>query len=252
LPAKPETAEKLPSPIRATFRVMGIERAGPEVYILRLEEPEGRVLSFRPGQYVRLFLGDFEARDYSLAIRPGSPVLEFHIRDYGSGGASGYVAEHLRVGDFVELEGPFGNCYLRDALPRPILAIAGGTGLAPLKAIVEQALDLDWRQPIHLYFGVRRAKDLYLLQHFADLSARHPNFHFVPVVSEDQAQNCHRKGLVTDAVGEDFADLSDHEAYVAGPPAMVEAARELLRRRGLASERIHADAFTLGPAQPQP
>jgi len=122
-----------------------------------------------------------------------------------------------------------------DAHTGPILAIAGGSGLAPIKSIVETALDNGHRQPIHLYVGVRDERDLYLEAHFAALAARHRNLRFVPVLSQPHASARRRTGFVHEAVLTDIGDVDGAKAYIAGPPVMVE------RRRG-SSCAAHAPA----------
>jgi CDP-4-dehydro-6-deoxyglucose reductase/ferredoxin-NAD(P)+ reductase (naphthalene dioxygenase ferredoxin-specific) len=169
-------------------------------------------------------------------------MLEFHVR-HGSGGATGaHVRDRLKLGDEVRVEGPFGASYLRESRRGPIVAVAGGSGLAPIKSIVERALALALPQPIHLYFGVRTTRDRYLEEHFAALASKHANFHFTPVVS-DGPSGGHRSGPVHHAVAADFSSFDGCKAYLAGPPALVEAATVLFEQRGMRRSDIHADAF---------
>src|SRR5262249_10089067 len=131
---------------------------------LRLEILEGGPFTFAAGQYAALGFADIAPRDYSMANLPdrdgsggsrGAGALEFHIRHVAGGASSAYVAAGLKLGDTVKVKGPYGTSFLREQHTGPILAIAGGSGLAPIKSIVETALSLDMRQPIDLYFGVR-------------------------------------------------------------------------------------------------
>lgn len=244
-------------PYRGRAKVVAKDRLTPQVCRLRLRLPEDSGFRFMAGQYLRLYLGAFEPRDYSIANQPDEGFLEFHIRDQGDGGASSFVQNELQPGDEFDVEGPFGACTLRGDHAGPILGVAGGTGLAPIKGIIEQALLAGWRHEVRLYFGVRTAKELYMLDHFATLEEEFPNFRFIPVAGEDHGlpAGC-RHGLVTDALAEDVkaagsSVISESEAYVAGPPAMVDAAVALLKQLGLPEEKVHADAFTLGPALPQ-
>jgi CDP-4-dehydro-6-deoxyglucose reductase/ferredoxin-NAD(P)+ reductase (naphthalene dioxygenase ferredoxin-specific) len=224
-------------------RVIAIEPATHDIARLRLAIEAGGPFDFSAGQYARVSFAGQPPRDYSMANRPEEAVLEFHIRAMPGGGASRYVAERLAVGEAVRVEGPFGTSYLRERHSGPILAIAGGSGLAPIKSILETALSRGMRQPIHLYFGVRDERDLYLETHFAVLARAHANFRFVPVLSEPRGATVRRTGFVHEAVAADFADFDGCKAYLAGPPAMVEAASALLRARGMRREDIHADAF---------
>ncbi|MFQ6018198.1 MAG: oxidoreductase, partial [Kiloniellaceae bacterium] len=181
--------------------------------------------------------------DYSMANCPHQATLEFHIRRIRDDGASGYVARELRLGDRVKVEGPYGGAWLRKDHTGPILAIAGGSGLAPIKSIVETALVAATTQDIHLYFGVRDEPDIYLEEHFRALALRYPNLRFVPVLSDPSGPTGRRTGIVSDAAAADFADFDGFNAYLAGPPAMVEATVAMLARRGLRREDIHADPF---------
>lgn len=227
---------------RLTCRVAALEQVTPDTRIVRLEITAGGPFAFSAGQYARVAFDALPARDYSMANRPDEALLEFHIRDVGDG-ASRYVARELRPGETVTVEGPFGEAWLRRGHERPILAIAGGSGLAPMKSIVETALASGMRQPIHLYFGARDEQDIYLERHFYDLAAKHRNFRYVPVLSEPSRATGRRSGLVGEAVAADFRDLRGYEAYLAGPPAMVESVMGFLYRRGVRAEDMHADPF---------
>jgi len=177
-----------------------------------------------------------------MANLPGDPILEFHIRRTAGGATSLHVSEQLRIGDNVRVEGPFGASYLREAHRGPIIAVAGGSGMAPIKAIVERALQKKLPQHIYCYFGVRTERDLYLHDHFTALAGQHKNLHFIPVLSEGDGMT-RRCGLVHDAVAADFDEVDGCKAYLAGPPVMVEAATKLFERRGMRRIDIHADAF---------
>lgn len=223
-------------------RVIGVDDATHDIKRLRLGIVSGGPFDFSAGQFASVTFDGCPPRDYSMANAPGDPTLEFHVR-HGTGGAtSAYVSDRLTLGDAVRIEGPFGTSHLRDSHRGPIVAVAGGSGLAPVKSIVEQALALALPQHIHLYFGVRTARDLYLDAHFTILADRHANFHFTPVLSEGTSGG-RRSGLVHEAVAADFASFDGCKAYLAGPPVMVEAATILFEQRGMRSVDIHADAF---------
>ena len=141
------------------------------------------------------------------------------------------------------VEGPFGSSYLRERHTGPILCIAGGSGLAPIKGIVDAAIAKGMKQPIHVYFGVRSERDLYLVDHFIGLAQRHPNLTFTPVLSDAPPAVQWRTGFVTDALAKDLQDLDGWQVYVAGPPPMVEAAMQICTARGLRSKDLYADVF---------
>jgi ferredoxin-NAD(P)+ reductase (naphthalene dioxygenase ferredoxin-specific) len=224
-------------------RVVGLDDMTHDIKRLRLEIEAGGPFMFSAGQFASLGFADLPARDYSMANRPAEPRLEFHIRGMGQG-ASAYVADRLRQGDIVTVTGPLGSAFLREQHGGPIVAIAGGSGLAPLKSIVETALAAGMTQPIRLYFGARDERDIYLERDFRALAATHRNFRFTAVLSEPSAATVHRRGLVHEAASADLDDLKGAKAYLAGPPVMVEAATRLLVNvRGMRQEDIHADAF---------
>jgi len=228
--------------IRLAARVVEIDDATHDVRVLRLAAEGGVPFPFKAGQYARLGFGDLPMRDYSMASRPDEALLEFHIRNVGDG-ASGYVAHRLGLGETVAVEGPLGDAHLRPEHAGPILAIAGGSGLAPIKSIVETALRAPRARQVHLYFGARDERDIYLERRLRGLEAAHAAFRFVPVLSEPSRPTARRQGLVGDAVAADFSAFADAKAYLAGPPAMVEATIAMLTARGLPPSDIHADPF---------
>lgn len=223
-------------------KVVGLDNATHDIKLVRLAITSGGPFDFSAGQFASVTFDGCAPRDYSMANVPDDPVLEFHVRCPPGGTTSAYVASKLRVGEGVRVAGPFGTSYLREAHRGPIIAIAGGSGLAPIKSIVEQALARKLPQHIYFYFGARTERDLYLVQHFEALAREHRTFHFTPVLSEEIGGN-RRTGPVYEAVAADFDEFDGCKAYLAGPPAMVEAATRLLEARGLRRPDIHADAF---------
>ena len=224
-------------------RVSAIDDLTHDIKRVRLKILEGGPYDFSAGQYASVAFPGLPARDYSMANRPGEPGLEFHIRLLPGGAVTPFVAGRLKIGDRIKVFGPHGTSYLRERHTGPILALAGGSGLAPIKSIVETALATGHRQPIQLYLGVRDERDLYLEAHFQALAAKHPNFRFIPVLSEPGAPTRRRTGFVHAAALQDIGDLDGMKAYIAGPPVMVEAATRELLARGLRRQDIHADAF---------
>lgn len=223
--------------------VASIDDATHDIKRVRLTVEGGGPFTFSAGQYASVKFEGASARDYSMANRPDDKTIEFHIRRTPGGGTSEYVATKLKVGDKVRVEGPIGTSYLRESHRGPIVCIAGGSGLAPIKAIVEQALHKKMPQHIYLYFGVRDERDLYLEDHFKALAAANPRLHFIPVLSEPSGPTSRRTGFVNEVAARDFDDLDGCKAYLAGPPVMVEAATRLLEARGVRRIDIHADAF---------
>jgi CDP-4-dehydro-6-deoxyglucose reductase/ferredoxin-NAD(P)+ reductase (naphthalene dioxygenase ferredoxin-specific) len=215
-----------------------------DVYRLRLAIESGGPYTFSAGQFAKLqfaFAPD-APRDYSMANPPHVGGLEFHFR-VTPGGVSQRIPGEVKAGDLVRVSGPFGTAYLREQHAGPILLVAGGTGLAPVRAILLAALNRGMKQPMYLYFGVRAERDVYGEPELRALEAKHPNLKVHVVVSEQPVAGVHRIGMVTDALAADLADLSGFQVYMAGPPAMVDAATELAALQGVQPRDMHADAF---------
>lgn len=228
---------------RLTCQVVDVADATHDIRIVRMEIVSGGPFDFSAGQYASLEFPGLPPRDYSMANRPGEPLLEFHIRLMPGGAVTPYVSERLKAGDTVKLSGPLGTSYLREKHTGPIVALAGGSGMAPIKSIVETALEHGLKQPIALYFGVRAERDLYLEGHFATLRAKHANLTFIPVLSQPDGPTQRRTGFLSDAVRADFPSLDGSKAYLAGPPIMVETAMAALAGLGVRRQDCHADAF---------
>ena len=225
------------------FRVTAVEQPAPHLTLLRLTPEAGEVFAFRAGQYARVGFHGLTPRNLSIASAPGTGILEFHVRDRPH--HTGNLFSRLKPGDMAEVAGPFGEGYLRKDHWGPILAAAGGSGVAPVKSIIETALMTGVTQPIHFYFGVRDEPDLYLESHFEDLARRHENLRFIPVLSEAANPRARRTGLVGEAVAADLPQLSGFKAYVFGPPAMVKSTAQMLCALGIAPRDIHSDEETV-------
>lgn len=224
-------------------RVTAIADATHDIKRIEIVIEGAERLAFTAGQYARLTFPGAPTRDYSMASGPRERALEFHIRRVPNGAATERIHTLLKIGDPMMVEGPFGSSHLREQHAGPILCVAGGSGLAPIKGIVEAAIARGMKQPIHVYFGARSERDLYLVDHFEGLAQRQPNLSFTPVLSDAHSGALWRTGLVTDAVALDLMDLDGWKAYVAGPPPMVDAAIKACVARGLRDADLHADVF---------
>lgn len=223
-------------------RVVGLSDATHDIKRI-LVEPVGEGFEFLSGQFARLRFGALPERDYSIASLPGERPLEFHVRLTPGGAVSTHVHGALRAGDMLDIHGPFGTAFLRPEPTRPILAVAGGSGLAPIRSIVDGALRAGIREAIYLYFGVRDERDLYLVDHFTGLARQYPNLRFVPALSHPAAPTPRRRGFLVDVLREDLRDVGGWTAYLAGPPIMVETCEAALFSLGLLREHCHADPF---------
>lgn len=238
----PEPDEVVVHPARTVkASVVAIEALTHDIRRLLLRP--ARPLAFSPGQYLQLQFTPEHARPYSMAGLPGDGLLEFHVRRVADGRVSGYVADCLRVGDAVKLSGPLGSAYLRRTHPGPMLCVAGGTGLAPILSVLRGAIGQGMTNPIHLYLGVRSTRDVYGMPWLEQLQREHRRLTVHVVVASAGDPATQRSGLVTDAIEHDHRDLTGWRAYLCGSPPMVEAATLVARRRGIAPDHIHADAF---------
>jgi CDP-4-dehydro-6-deoxyglucose reductase/ferredoxin-NAD(P)+ reductase (naphthalene dioxygenase ferredoxin-specific) len=223
--------------------VSALEHVTPGTVMLDLAPPSGESLLFAAGQYAVLTFPGQPPREYSMASRPDAPALRFHIRHVPNGRVSRHVLHDLAVGDPVLLRGPYGAAYLHEEHLGPLLLAAGGSGLAPIRSILETGLALGMTQPIHLYVGARNEADLYHEDELRRLAARHRNLRLVTALSEPAEETPRRQGLLCDIVAEDFDDFDAFHAYVAGPPAHCDAMRRMLRDRGLAEDCCFIDPF---------
>ncbi len=227
-------------------RVQSLEFPAPDVAVLKLQLPANEAFRYHAGQYLQFILRDGSRRSYSMANAPdGQPAVQLHVRHMPGGKFTDQVFGGLKERDILRMEGPYGSFYLREQGERPLVLLASGTGLAPIKAIIEQLeADGSTRQAT-LYWGGRRRADLYLMDWALAQSARLPWLRFVPVLSEPDSDWQGRTGFVHRAVMEDLPDLSGHEVYACGSPLMVDAARtDFGRDCGLPESSFHADAFT--------
>jgi NAD(P)H-flavin reductase len=159
----------------------------------------------------------------------------------------------MKVGDVVEFEGPQGSFFLREDSDKPIIFVAGATGFAPVKSMLEHAFHAGVKRPMVLYWGVRSKKDLYLGDLAQRWTVEHANFRFVPVLSEPRPDDHWegRTGLVHEAILADYPDLSGHQLYACGSVRMVEAAHPAFAAHGLTQDDCFSDAFRLAPQRPR-
>jgi CDP-4-dehydro-6-deoxyglucose reductase len=227
-------------------RVSGKRQLAHDVVGLELMLPASERLQYLPGQYLDVLLRDGRRRAFSLANAPREDDrLELQIRHVPGGTFSEYVFHHLKERALLRLRGPLGSFYLRKKDHRPVILMAGGTGFAPIKAIVEGALADGFAAKMHLYWGVRSRRDLYMHELASTWAAEHEALEYTPVLSEPlpEEQWTGRTGFVHHALMEDFADLSPFTVYASGPPIMVTGGREAFIARGLEPARFHSDSF---------
>jgi CDP-4-dehydro-6-deoxyglucose reductase len=215
-----------------------MERLAPDVMGLWLRLPAIEPFDWQAGQYVDVMLPGERRRSFSLANPPhDAALLELHVRRVPGGAFSERVFGEMRQSALLRIEGPLGQ-FVYQPGERPLLLVGGGTGYAPLKAIIRTVLESGARRDIDLYWGARDQADLYDDAWLRALALRQPRFRYTPVLNE----------LVHEAVLRHVAGLSGFDVYAAGPPAMIDAVRAALPRQGADPERIFFDSFDRAPA----
>jgi CDP-4-dehydro-6-deoxyglucose reductase len=233
-------------------RIAEKTRLNHDVIRLRLKLPEAQRLQFLAGQYIEFILADGRKRAFSIASAPhDDALLELHVRRVPGGEFTDYIFDELQEKTVLRLQGPLGSFVLREESTRPMLFIGGGTGFAPIKGLLEHAFHLGIRRPMAFYWGVRAERDLYLPDLPERWATEHPNFSWVPVLSEPDANWRGRRGYVHDAVLDDHPDIAGYDVYMSGPPVMVEAGRAAFESRGLALDHMFSDAFEYAADSPR-
>ena len=237
--------------LKMPARVLSLQRAAPDVMIMKLQLPANQNLQYRAGQFIEIILRDGARRSYSMANAAhqlGSPpALELHLRHLPGGRFTDHVFGAMKEKEILRIEGPFGSFFLREEATQPIVLLAAGTGFAPVKALIEHMTLKAIDRPTVLYWGGRRPQDLYLNGWCEQAAAQMPNLRYVPVISDALPDDAWtgRSGFVHRAVMQDLPDLSGHQVYACGAPVMVDAARrDFVQHCGLPEDEFYADAFT--------
>lgn len=240
-----ETAKDIPV-VKLPCRLETLEKLNHDVMYLKLKLPEAERMEFLAGQYIDFLLKDGKHRSFSIANAPHNDEhIELHIRHISEGKFTTDVFANMKAKEMFRIEGPHGNFYIREKSKKPIIFMAGGTGFAPLKGMVEHALNIGLERPIHIFWGARAAEDLYMDEVAQKFTKLNPLIRYTPVLSDPKEDDnwAGRTGWVHEAILQDYPDLSAHEVYAAGPPAMVYAAEDAFKAAGLAKENYISDAF---------
>lgn len=227
-------------------KIFRITQPASDVSILQLRFAAGQRAKFQAGQYLQVILSDGQRRAFSMANAPHeSDGVQLHIRHVPNGHFSAGILPTLKPGDLLQLELPHGDFWLREDSERPLIMVAGGTGFAPIKSIVDDMVRRKISRPLLLYWGSRQVEGLYAPEVIEKWKNTLTAFHYVPVVSDAPAGIwAGRNGFVHEAVFADHDDLSGHDVYACGAPAMVSALRNVcIEQRGLHADRFFSDAF---------
>ncbi len=231
---------------------------------VKLEKPfphSGEARSQSPyvaGQYAEIAFPSIEKpRAYSFARAPENEAeneLTFFVRKVPNGELTTWLFEKDRVGTPVTVTGPFGSFWLREG-DGPVVCIAGGSGMSSIRALLEHASNKGVTRDVVYLFGARTQKDLYCLEDMEAITRKWNSgrgFRFVPVLSEEPADSDWQglRGMVTEHIGQQGVDLAQAQAYLCGPPPMIDAAIEVLKKSGVQSANIHFDKFLDASSMP--
>lgn len=221
--------------------VESLDDAAPEVRRLRIRLTEP--LRFNPGQYIQLNLPGGQNRPYSVASTPGDgELVELHIKRTLDGAATdGWIFKDLVVGHQVSLSGPYGRFSFRPARSQPILLLAGGTGLAPMKSIIQHIAETGADHEVVLYHGVPTAGDLYEHQWLEAFAAEHDWLDYRPALSREEHNG--RTGRVPTLLAEDFPRAGGNVAYICGSPEFVTDTMKALMKARLFPRDIYREDF---------
>jgi CDP-4-dehydro-6-deoxyglucose reductase len=228
-------------------RVEKKELVAPDVVVLSLKLPAQERLQFMAGQYLDILLKDGKRRSFSMANAPHSDqFVELHIRLIPGGQFTNFVFNEMRDRAILRFEGPLGTFFLREDSDKAIIFMAGGTGFAPIKAVIEHALYTHIDREMVLYWGCRSLQDMYMPHLPARWQQEYPNFTFIPVLSEPKPEDNWqgRVGFVHQAIVDDFPSLSGYQVYACGAPIMIELGQKAFAAHGLPEDEFFADSFT--------
>jgi len=251
-----ETREVRPAPdveVKSLpCRIERLDRVAGDVMAVFLRLPAVEEFNYRPGQYLDVVLSEGRRRSFSIASAPGDGrLIELHVRRASSSGFTGQLFDSMRAGTLLRIEGPLGQFWLRTESPRPPLMVGGGTGYAPLRAMLRQLIAAGDRRPVTLYWGARGVADLYEHAWLQGVERERPAFAYRPVLSGSLDRDAEpwpgRRGLVHEAVLADHPDLAAFDVYASGPPAMIEAIRRDFLTHGLPRAQLFFDSFDYAP-----
>jgi benzoate/toluate 1,2-dioxygenase reductase subunit len=230
------------TPARHGGTVVSVVPVSDSTFVLTLELDTPASIDFLPGQYVNLEVpGTSQHRAYSFSSAPGARQATFLIRNIPGGVMSGWLDQTAAPGARIGLVGPYGSFFLRQTR-RPVVMLAGGTGLAPLLSMLEALAEQGVQHSVHLIYGVTRDGDLVEIPRLERLSRRLPTLTWSTCVADPQSAHP-LKGYVTEHLAEHHLNAGDCDVYLCGPPAMVEAVRQFFQTKGLAPAAFHYEKF---------
>lgn len=233
-----------------TAKVYRLQRVADDISILQLRLPAGQRAKFKAGQYLQVLLEDGDRRSYSMANPPHeSDAITLHIRHVPGGRFSARVAQ-LQPGELLRVELPLGTFGLQEDSERPAVFVAGGTGFAPIKAMLDDMVKRGIRRPVTLLWAARRVEHLYLLRAVAVWQRLLPGFRFMAAITGGDGPVPEGieafRGPVTEALTLRCPSLAGHELYCCGSPGLVTAVHARALQHGLDASDFHSDVFVTG------
>lgn len=228
---------------RHRLQVLSVQKWTDDIHGLTLGPGRDGLPSFHPGHYALLEFPDGLSRPLSIASSPSTFRLDFHVKHFAGSQFTRRITEELAVGDPVTVAAPFGNAWLRNDQVRPISLVAGGTGLAPAKAIIEHLAHTDDSRTLRLYWGVRRHRELYASSLLDSLMQQHRDFKWQPVLMEPSEGWKGASGLVHETALRFCDSPAMQDIYLSGPPAMLKAAAAAFRKAGAHPDHLFHDPW---------
>ncbi|MCQ4924255.1 2Fe-2S iron-sulfur cluster binding domain-containing protein [Tissierella carlieri] len=219
---------------------------------LKIKLPEGEEINFKPGQFIQLKAPLYEGNDeevyraYSIASSPADKShIELFIGYVPGGKCTTYVHKYLKVGDTVQINGPYGDFYFHDDNDREAILVAAGTGIAPILSILKHMKEYKINRKARFYFGAKTPDDLFLLDYFRELEEKLYDFKFIPTLSRVTEEHhwTGERGRVNNAIDKHLDNSDNKEAYLCGNPGMIDSMVSALMEKGLPEELIYFDKF---------
>lgn len=231
-------------------RVVEKTLLAPEIMRIKIKLPNAQRLQFLAGQYLEILLPDGKRRAFSIASPPQcEDEIELHIRHVDGGGFTGWIFDEMKERAILRLEAPLGTFFIRnDKLERPMILMGGGTGFAPLKSMLEDLLSHQDMRPVHLFWGAGSRDELYMHETAQKWAEENEHIQYSTALLKDSDADTTGSfnGFVHEAVLQKYADLSNFDIYMSGPPAMIDASRSAFLQNGAEKRRIFFDSFEFG------
>lgn len=229
------------------FYVHSLRDITPHTRMISLCPTSKEIKSCKPGQYAHLAFEGYDFKPFSIASQDSQGCLTFFITRGGQG-ARAYATEKLAIGESVDIEGPFGTMYENLVHDAPCLFIAGGTGIAPILSLLKAKSQMSQTKPVRLYYGARNSQELIEMERLKDLRGDFDDFEFHIILSQKQDRTDYRTGFIHEILMNDFKNLKQWRAYLAGPPPMISATLPVLKNLKLKAGNIYTDLENLSQA----